>query len=418
MSFFNRRDFESENVKKLPSCLNCKARQCTKNPDLQIEGEYKKRILIVTSRPTQETDAKGVHLPGRERRYLSESLDNFGISLKRDCGIIHSVRCVGKSSAEASNTEIDACSRSTINKITELKPLLVFTVGTVALNSVFFSIFSQRSGGVHKFRGWTVPIVSKNFWLSPLLDLSFVCDMVSKGSSEYDVITQNDLAEGLRHLNKKMPDDIVKGIKIVSVNESASELNRLIKLNAGKWTAFDYETTGIKPHAEGHKIISMAAAFEKEGCIVFLVDKTNAEQMESIKKYLTTPKLKRIAHNMKFEHHWSVHFLGITPVWSWDTQLAAHMIDNRKGITSLKHQALLHFGIKGYEEDIKPFLSAGNSNALNNIEKLIKTRNGADRLMTYNAIDAITTLHLAKIQVRKLFGKQKWTGESLWENQL
>lgn len=416
MSFFNRKDFESDNVKKLPSCLNCKNRQCTLNPDLQMEGGFNKQILFISPRPNKITDAKARHLMSSDKKLLSDILDDMGISLKNDCGIIHAVRCIGKDPSDAKSTEIEACSRTTNARIKQLNPKLIFTLGSVPLQSLFFSVFDQRSGGVNKFRGWCFPVPDRNFWVAPLLDLAYVFDMVEKGQVEYETLLKSDLENGLKKLNSPMPEDILKQteIKIVSAEESPDILNKAIKQNRGAWTAFDYETTGIKPHAPGHKVISIATAFENGGTIVFLIDKTNKDQIAVVKEYLTTPKLKRIAHNMKFEHHWSTEFFRCTPVWSWDTQLAAHMIDNREGITGLKHQALLYFGIKGYEEDIKPFLTAKNSNAKNNIEKLIARKSGISKLLTYNAIDAITTLHLAKAQVRELLGKKAWEKVGAW----
>jgi hypothetical protein len=118
--------------------------------------------------------------------------------------------------------------------------------------------------------------------------------------------------------------------------------------------------------------------------------------------FLADKTIGKIAHNMKFEQSWSVNCLR-QPVenWAWDTMLASHIIDNRDGITSLKFQTYVHFGVIDYASDMDSYLRAvdeKNSNSINRIDELLKQPGGAEMLLKYNGLDTIYTNRLAKMQ--------------------
>jgi hypothetical protein len=105
---------------------------------------------------------------------------------------------------------------------------------------------------------------------------------------------------------------------------------------------------------------------------------------------------------MKYEHAWSLIKLK-TQVenWDWDTMLMAHILDNRPGITGLKFQTYINFGVIDYSNEIAPYLSGldeKNGNSLNRIEELIKTESGKEKLMKYCALDSIFEYRLAALQ--------------------
>ena len=90
--------------------------------------------------------------------------------------------------------------------------------------------------------------------------------------------------------------------------------------------------------------------------------------------------------------------------------LAAHVLDNRPGITGLKFQSYINFGIIEYDSLISPYLrgvEANNANSLNRIYNLLKTRKGRKDLLFYNAMDALLTYRLALIQMEKM-GYEKY----------
>ena len=119
-------------------------------------------------------------------------------------------------------------------------------------------------------------------------------------------------------------------------------------------------------------------------------------QKQALAGFLSSPMIGKAAANMKYEHVWSLIKLGVeTNPWIWDTMQAAHILDNRPGITSLKFQAYVQLGVVDYDSHIYTFLSGPapgedpkNSNAINRIFELVE-RDGGKELMTYCALDAM-----------------------------
>jgi DNA polymerase I-like protein with 3'-5' exonuclease and polymerase domains len=164
--------------------------------------------------------------------------------------------------------------------------------------------------------------------------------------------------------------------------------------------AFDYETTGLKPQADGHRIICASVAISAHIVYVFMMPSTRAERKPFI-NLLANPKIRKMAHNMKFEETWSVVRLRQSvQSWEWDSMITAHILDNRPGINSLKFQAYVNFGVVDYSSDITPYLqSPGKSgNEPNTIDQLIKTKDGQDMLLKYCALDSIYEYRLAMLQ--------------------
>jgi len=108
---------------------------------------------------------------------------------------------------------------------------------------------------------------------------------------------------------------------------------------------------------------------------------------------------------MKFEQNWSVERVG-TPVygWEWDSMQAAHILDNRKGITGLKFQAYVNFGLIDYDSHIEGWLKGGGeqgANSINKVRELVEKK-GPDELLTYCGLDSLLEFKLAEIQRKEL----------------
>jgi len=102
----------------------------------------------------------------------------------------------------------------------------------------------------------------------------------------------------------------------------------------------------------------------------------------------------KIGQNIKYEDNWCHELLGPVDGWMWDTMLASHVLDNRAGITGLKFQAYVNFGILDYSSHIEPFLRAPGSNDLNCVEEAPRRD-----LLLYNGVDSMVTYRLAMKQM-------------------
>lgn len=109
-----------------------------------------------------------------------------------------------------------------------------------------------------------------------------------------------------------------------------------------------------------------------------------------------------LMNNCKFEHTWAEIILGIiVKGWLWDTMLMAHVMDNRSGITGLKFLTYVMLGVIDYSSEIEPYLKGvedKNANALNRVLELVSTESGKQQLLKYNALDAINTYRIWKLQ--------------------
>ena len=171
--------------------------------------------------------------------------------------------------------------------------------------------------------------------------------------------------------------------------------------------AFDYETTGLKPHAKGHKIICCSIADKIDHVFVFMLIDKKGKQLPKNKikpfiKFLLNKLIKKVAQHMKFEENWTFEIFGIrVQGWFHDTMYYSHLFDNRKSITGLKFQAYVCFGIDDYSSDIKQYLQAKDSNSINSLLKYVSTARGRNACLKYCALDSILELRLAVLQLEK-----------------
>jgi DNA polymerase I-like protein with 3'-5' exonuclease and polymerase domains len=130
---------------------------------------------------------------------------------------------------------------------------------------------------------------------------------------------------------------------------------------------------------------------------------TKRRQLNALKKLLEDPKIGKIAANMKYEDTWLniLHGIHVRP-WKFDTMQAAHILDNRPGITGLKFQSYVQFGVLGYDDDAAPYLKSSDSYGVNRIMELISTKEGFRKLLLYNGIDSLMTYRLALPQMEVL----------------
>lgn len=113
----------------------------------------------------------------------------------------------------------------------------------------------------------------------------------------------------------------------------------------------------------------------------------------------STPK---VGYNMKFEERWTIAKLGCrVRNWIWCGMTAAHVLDNRAGITSLKFQAFVRFGQDAYDSHIKKYLQSEESRGYeaNSIRQISITD-----LLLYCGMDAYLEWKVGRDQIREMKG--------------
>jgi hypothetical protein len=111
-----------------------------------------------------------------------------------------------------------------------------------------------------------------------------------------------------------------------------------------------------------------------------------------------------VTGNCKFEDRWSKRILGVdVKGWWHDTMLAAHVLDNRGGISSIKFQAFVLLGQPDYDSSIKEYLKSRDPGGygLNRVKQApIKP------LLQYCGMDSLLEYLVAKKQ-KKLLKKEE-----------
>jgi DNA polymerase-1 len=153
----------------------------------------------------------------------------------------------------------------------------------------------------------------------------------------------------------------------------------------------DIETTGLKPHRKGHRIVCISMTVDNE-TVVF------NEFSEKLHEILKNKKIKKIAHNLSFESMWIKVIWGYwVQNWHWDTMICNHILDNVAS-SGLKNLVKDKFKVEDYDINVKKYLEGDGSNEFNRIDELpIK------EVMTYCGYDTYFTRKLWLLQRRQIY---------------
>jgi len=387
--------------------LSCEACGLYKNcisPKMESFGEFKKGIMNIGEMPSLTDDVRNSPWQGRGGRFLSQTYREFGINLFEDCINLNAINCFSDNKKSPTSSEINNCRRIVFEAINKYRPKIIVLFGQSALMSVIGDRWKKELGTIEKWRGFTIPDQDLNAWICPTLDPLFVSDVNIQRRAD-DVIWKKDIKKFLSMINTPIPKYIQPEIEIIT------DLNLLNyqKVNYGahakikpEFAAFDYETTGIKPHAAGHRIVCASVAYSENHAYVFMMPETKKERQPFI-DFLLDEEIKKIIANMKYERTWSeVRLKTIVKGLHWDTMLAAHQLDNRTGVSGLKFQNYVNFGVSDYSSEIEPYLHAlekKNANSMNRIFELIEMPGGKEKLLTYCGYDSVNAYRLAKLQM-------------------
>ncbi len=390
-----------ENGLKSQTCSKCGLGRGKRHPRMEPFGNFRLRILIVGEAPGEMEDLHGRPWQGKMGRLLRRKLAKLGIDLFEDCLCINACSC-RPTNKEGNNRaptpqEIANCRSRVINVIQDRKPKLIIGLGGSALISLIGSRWQKDLGTISKWRNWAIPDRALQAWLYFTFHPSFT----DRGDKEVNAIWTSDLKRGLKLVDKPFPEfeDEKEQVRIVEDGDFIRKLRSPF--------AFDYETTGLKPHdTTKHHIRVMSICDRPNRAYSFLMPAKGTKFYEQIRELLHDPDYEKIAQNMKYEDTWTRELLR-TEVrgWLWDPMLSTHILDNRPGICSLKFQTYVNFGVVDYDSKVAPFLKSvneKNGNSLNRIDELMKTEKGRYLLRIYCGLDSIFELNLAYIHMKKL----------------
>ena len=401
--FFTKKEARSESRPdgRSLTCVSCQ-RYAEQDDSCRMEfqGKGKKGIMNVFSSADAKSNARKKVFSNVEGQKLKEMYSKLGVDLEEDCYNGYAVKCGGGS--PPTQFQVDCCRVHILAEIKRVKPKVIVLFGDIALGSIIGNAWQgQQLGGIHRWRGFCIPDQSLQTWVCPTYSLSWT--LGGNNSPVIPILIEQDLAQAIEATNTEFRKYVEP--EIIFLGDDLSPLTNIKE----KIIAFDYETTGLKPYAKGHQIKCASVAVSSQKVYTFMLPRGKAKQ--PFIDLIQSRKIRKVAANMKYEDTWSKIRLGAkVGNWYFDTMLAAHILDNRKNITSLRFQTYVNFGVVGYDDTVSPYLKSGdkNANSINRIGELCKTKQGQRMLLTYCALDSIFEYRLHLLQKAKLTELQLW----------
>lgn len=373
----------------VPKCGACGLFRTCNTPKMKPYGEGRSKVLVVGEAPGETEDDEGRPFIGKAGQYLRDVLDRIDVDLDKDALTTNAVICHPQKNATPDSDKISYCRPNLIKTIQEFQPNVVIPLGRVALESVLHGFWKEDIDTLERWVGWRIP--AQPYWICPTYHPSY---LIRTKNPAMERLFEKHLAMAfdIQHPPPTLPDFRSK----VEILYDEDEIHNAVDdLEANSdWVAVDYETNCLKPEYPGAAVYSFAACNDRR----IISFPFFGASKEAIRKLLHSKRCRKIASNAKFEERWTANLFGYGVVnWGWDTMLAAHCLDNRRGICSLKFQAFVRMGVPIYNTHIEPFLFSFGNGHYNRIKEI-----NMHDLLLYGGMDAVLEYWLADIQRKDL----------------
>ena len=388
--------------KTLPQCGACGLHKKCNSPKMAVAGDGKWRVLFVGSMPGDVEDKRGEHMCGNPGKYMRRVLRDLGFEFFEDGWKTNAIIC-NYPKPKKMSTVVGYCRPNVLKTIRELSPDVIVLMGRHAVHSVIGAVWKEDTGSIDKWTGWQIPSHEYNAWLCPIQHPSFVLysgDMVI----ERQFKSQLQAAIDIKGKPWDIVPDLARDVKLVmDAKRAAKWLRKAARQKTGA-VAFDYETNMLKPEGGDARIVSCSVAWGREKperCIAY---PWYGEAVKATRELLESG-VPKIGANMKFEERWTHRILGCrVNNWVWDSVLAAHVLDNRPGVTSVKFQGFVRHGIPIWNERIDPFLKSKGDSKVNQIIQNVAVKD----LLLYNGLDSLIEFMISVDQIREMGRAIPW----------
>lgn len=375
-------------------CGACGLHKGCLSPKMPVYGHGKRGILLVGEAPGENEDKQGRPFVGKAGSLLVEVLEGIDpdFSIDRDCWRTNAIICRPPSNRAPTDKEVTYCQPNVIKALKQLRPDIVIPLGGSAVRSVIGHLWKDSPGSISRWVGFQIPSRRLNAWVCPTFHPSFVLREAHNVGLRLWFERHLELALALDGPPYEEVPRLPTIRKIYDSREASRLIDKAIEL-AGL-TAFDLETNMLKPDSDQAQIVSCAICWRGEKTFAFPWDNYIAAAM----RYFVQSDVPKIIANAKFEDRWIRSILGV-PINNifWDTMQAAHVLDNREGISSVKFQSFVRLGIEDYDRQIHPYLESKGTNLPNRIYDV-----PMEDLLQYNGLDAYYEYQIAYQQMQAM----------------
>ncbi len=396
MGFFGASSWQGKETRQptIAHCGLCGLNKKCFTPKMAPSGRGERKVLFVAEAPGEQEDRQGTQLIGESGQLLRRMLQRLRYDLD-DGWKTNAVICRPPGN-QIDPRYVNSCRPNLLTAIRELQPRVIVCLGKSAVDSLIAPLWKKDVGLLTRWVGWTIPLQAYGAWVCPTYHPAYLLRM--DGDELLTNITNQHLETALELEREPVTgltlSELEQEVEVIMTETAAKARLRDLVPKQGL-LAFDYEGTGLKPERDEQRIVSCSFCYQGEDTFAFpFTDGT----VRLVSKILRSPRLRKIASNLKFEERWTRVKLGhgVTG-WDWDTMQAAHILDNRRGITSIKFQAFVLLGIGEYNARVEQYLESETANSLNRIAE-IDTRD----LLLYNGLDSLLEYKVAEIQKERM----------------
>ena len=396
MTFYYPLPEKQTKSKVVYDCDKCKLYQRSgiSNPYFfPIVGNQYNGLVILGQSPSKEDDQKGRPFINTRAQVVRSIAYKNGINLAKQGAFMYALSCcVGK--GKGTDVQYKCCRSILAEHLNELKPKMIICCGEMAFKSLFDLKNKLPST---KLRGRLIP----NYEFECMVFTLMNPNDVFRGHQEYAM--RKDMERAIKlwknrfHKRTMVISDlaskkILDGIQIKEVK------NPIIMKRVFNWVSnldevsVDYETTNTKPYDSYFEITHISFSNDKTAFVINESLWKKFPILRNIKKFmkwlLENKSIHKIIQNDKFEELCSRYAFNIKRIQNSDCpMLATHVIDERRGCTSLDFQNLTRFGIPPYSDTVKSFLMKKEKD-----DKVNRIREAPyDDMIVYAGLDVITT---------------------------
>jgi len=357
-------------------CDLCELNKTCLTPKMKYTGNGKKEVLIIAEAPGKTEDEKGIQLIGQAGQILRSILKEIQIDLDEDCWKTNAIICRPEGNRTPTGKEIRCCQHNLMETIEKLKPKKIILLGKTALESYFLNRQSIKT--IEQWIGWQIPDYKNNCVIFPTYHPSYL--LRDENNNALREIFRNNIGNAFDHPGLPSLDNIE--VTKFYTKENAIEF---LETLSNERIVIDFETNSLYPYLEQSKILCMSIARIRQNKIesfafpIFYED----DFLKVLRRILQNKKIEKIGQNIKFEQLWAKNVLKHSiEGWCWDTMLGTHILDNRAGITGLKFQAFVQYGVEDYDKEVKPFFVM-DENKINTLDKF-----PLDKRLEYCGLDS------------------------------